>query len=863
MNERFETGCLYPTTGFEENSVLGMNSFRPDSHVAQQSRRDKLRVQQAQTPTHPNHLLHSTAGESVVDPDPVNQVRSIRNLNRLVYDPEAMFSSEMLNFSSAAHVLLAHKDVVSHQELSSGRLVASDVDAPFASDPSPHPVSCSFNTPAKVCDPHNSSYWKDLTSQQHHGCDWVMNCVSGSGSNACNQNPLSVGGIVSSPLIKVGNISSSSPYLRSGYIGFQNAPSTLNAPSSEVSSHDAGRQYEDMSIGSTSFYHNNAFQEVVTTSSPSMGGSQVIGMDSLVQQDVRGAEHGAWVDGGNELVLLPSFGTPTTSLQLNNAATPTTVGAAWIQRSVESDHQWNGGDFLSDRTQGGLAAVANDNSIQGLSLSLSSHTANELQAAQYQEKFGSQELPSRPGILNSTQSLKANNLGYYYPVSKSLMGNKGYGESVQGAVSSSMDARRVVGPLGPFTGYATILKSSKFLKPAQQLLDEFCNANGQKLAKSSETSEKSSIDLSASNEAVNVESEVGGRSGTTVVSASSFFSSTDACGEGPNVRESCQPYHPDFQRRKARLLFMQEEVCSRYKQYHQQMQMVISSFESVAGLSAATPYTSLALKAVSKHFRCLKHAISDQLLRIGKALGEELMSAGTSKGEIMPRLKFIDQGFRKQKTSESLSFLDQHQQHIWRPQRGLPERAVSILRAWLFEHFLHPYPTDTDKHMLATQTGLSRNQVSNWFINARVRLWKPMVEEIHMLETKGTAGVDLNSVKNDRRAFADNGDVDIQTNNAVSDKQSECSTAYPVINTEGRQNPELWHLDKRTRVDEYQIPSTVDGGLIGFVPYCGGMENVGLGAVSLTLGLRHSAEQQHHQQPLRMHFGGRMVHDLI
>ena len=30
------------------------------------------------------------------------------------------------------------------------------------------------------------------------------------------------------------------------------------------------------------------------------------------------------------------------------------------------------------------------------------------------------------------------------------------------------------------------------------------------------------------------------------------------------------------------------------------------------------------------------------------------------------------------------------------------------------------------------------NQVSNWFINARVRLWKPMVEEIHMLETQQT-----------------------------------------------------------------------------------------------------------------------------
>lgn len=121
------------------------------------------------------------------------------------------------------------------------------------------------------------------------------------------------------------------------------------------------------------------------------------------------------------------------------------------------------------------------------------------------------------------------------------------------------------------------------------------------------------------------------------------------------------------------------------------MQLVVSSFESVAGLNAATPYTSLASKAVSKHFRCLKHAISDQILRISKALGEELMSTGTINGEITPRLKFIDQGFCKQKASESLGFLEQHQQHIWRPQRGLPERAVTILRAWLFDHFLHPW----------------------------------------------------------------------------------------------------------------------------------------------------------------------------
>ncbi|KAK7301923.1 hypothetical protein RJT34_12800 [Clitoria ternatea] len=48
--------------------------------------------------------------------------------------------------------------------------------------------------------------------------------------------------------------------------------------------------------------------------------------------------------------------------------------------------------------------------------------------------------------------------------------------------------------------------------------------------------------------------------------------------------------------------------------------------------------------------------------------------------------------------------------NAWRPQRGLPERSVSVLRAWLFEHFLHPYPKDSDKHMLAKQIGLTCSQ---------------------------------------------------------------------------------------------------------------------------------------------------------
>ncbi|MBA0677456.1 hypothetical protein Golax_018922 [Gossypium laxum] len=158
------------------------------------------------------------------------------------------------------------------------------------------------------------------------------------------------------------------------------------------------------------------------------------------------------------------------------------------------------------------------------------------------------------------------------------------------------------------------------------------------------------------------------------------------------------------------------------------MQSVVASFECVAGLGNAAPFANLAMKAMSKHFRYLKNAVTEQLQFTNKAHAQ--ISPGKNEG---PRFGNGDGSFYNRAVQNS-RFLQN--QPVWRPQRGLPERAVSVLRAWLFEHFLHPYPTDTDKLMLAKQTGLSRNQVSNWFINARVRLWKPMVEEIHMLETR-------------------------------------------------------------------------------------------------------------------------------
>lgn len=114
------------------------------------------------------------------------------------------------------------------------------------------------------------------------------------------------------------------------------------------------------------------------------------------------------------------------------------------------------------------------------------------------------------------------------------------------------------------------------------------------------------------------------------------------------------------------------------------MQVVITSFEQAAGVGAAKSYTALALKTISKQFRCLKDAISSQIKTTSKTLGEDDCLGVKVEGS---RLRYVDHQLRQQRALQQLGMI---QHNAWRPQRGLPERAVSVLRAWLFEHFLHP-----------------------------------------------------------------------------------------------------------------------------------------------------------------------------
>ena len=62
------------------------------------------------------------------------------------------------------------------------------------------------------------------------------------------------------------------------------------------------------------------------------------------------------------------------------------------------------------------------------------------------------------------------------------------------------------------------------------------------------------------------------------------------------------------------------------------------------------------------------------------------------------------------------------------------------LRDFLVDRFDHPYPTDREREQLAKRTGMTRTQVGNWFINARVRIWRPMILRLgEQIEREGAA----------------------------------------------------------------------------------------------------------------------------
>ncbi|XP_027182960.1 homeobox protein ATH1 [Coffea eugenioides] len=187
------------------------------------------------------------------------------------------------------------------------------------------------------------------------------------------------------------------------------------------------------------------------------------------------------------------------------------------------------------------------------------------------------------------------------------------------------------------------------------------------------------------------------------------------------VRYQIDPVLPgrNAERKKKQLLGLLEAVDDRYNECLDEIHTVISAFHAVTELDPPI-HARFALQTISFLYKNLRERISNHILAMGAHLSQGVVRENEESFEA----SFIQKQW-------ALQQLKRKDNQLWRPQRGLPERSVSVLRAWMFQNFLHPYPKDAEKHLLAMKSGLTRSQVSNWFINARVRLWKPMIEEMY------------------------------------------------------------------------------------------------------------------------------------
>eukprot|EP00532_Pseudo-nitzschia_australis_P013141 CAMPEP_0168209576 /NCGR_PEP_ID=MMETSP0140_2-20121125/2700_1 /TAXON_ID=44445 /ORGANISM="Pseudo-nitzschia australis, Strain 10249 10 AB" /LENGTH=278 /DNA_ID=CAMNT_0008136099 /DNA_START=105 /DNA_END=942 /DNA_ORIENTATION=+ len=63
---------------------------------------------------------------------------------------------------------------------------------------------------------------------------------------------------------------------------------------------------------------------------------------------------------------------------------------------------------------------------------------------------------------------------------------------------------------------------------------------------------------------------------------------------------------------------------------------------------------------------------------------------------------------------------------------SLPTHVVDYLKNWLMspEHINHPYPSEAEKARMVADAGIDIKRLNNWFVNNRIRFWKPRYEAI-------------------------------------------------------------------------------------------------------------------------------------
>ncbi|KAK4387570.1 BEL1-like homeodomain protein 2 [Sesamum angolense] len=300
---------------------------------------------------------------------------------------------------------------------------------------------------------------------------------------------------------------------------------------------------------------------------------------------------------------------------INPQITAASCTTSYLQKLVTSSSDCSSSRDMEDARTGRVLEG------QGLSLSLSS--LRNLEAAKFEKItaangelfFPGQGIGASCNNPYGSKDFATNQLLFNPPRLASSSSSSGHGNQVHfGYVESARSTN--------------FLRNSRYLRAAQELLEEFCSVGRGQLK----------------NQRIKNQD----RNPNSV---------PDSGGVATGPSSTKDHHHPlspaertDHQRRKIKLLAMLDEVDTRYLRYCEQMQAMVYSFDSIVGQGTAAVYTGLAQKAMSRHFRCMKDAIIGEVKVSCEALGEKDVSVGSglTKGET-PRLKLLEQKYRQQK----------------------------------------------------------------------------------------------------------------------------------------------------------------------------------------------------------------------
>jgi hypothetical protein len=128
----------------------------------------------------------------------------------------------------------------------------------------------------------------------------------------------------------------------------------------------------------------------------------------------------------------------------------------------------------------------------------------------------------------------------------------------------------------------------------------------------------------------------------------------------------------------------------KYNQCLDEIQSTAAKFNALmqpGAVSNGSIRAPFAHRAVSAVYRGMRRRIADEIMAAASraACWGESSSSVTAAGDADRSWEsaFIKKHWAAQQ-------LRRGEQQCWRPQRGLPEKSVAVLKAWMFENFLHP-----------------------------------------------------------------------------------------------------------------------------------------------------------------------------